>query len=413
MKKQLLTDIFTEAVAAADPYESVFRAVGERFAGYTGEKPVLLGIGKAACQMAKGAYDALDGGVKAAFALTKYGHTPDDMPAAITVFEAGHPVPDKNGFDATAKILEYTGSLTPSDRLVFLISGGGSALFESPLIPPEELKDVTNQLLACSAEINEINSVRKRLSAVKGGKFAARTHCPVFQVILSDVLGDRLDSIASGPAAPDMTTADDIRSILSKYPLRLSAEALRLLRADPPEVAEPDFVFAGNVHILCSAAAEAARTRGIEPVILSESLTGEARERGRELAEYALGWKKDHPGQERLFILGGETTVTLHGKGKGGRSQELALAAAEVLSGGGGVYLLAAGSDGTDGPTDAAGGYADGDTSDLIKKAGGDLKRSLAGNDAYNALKKADSLVITGATGTNVNDLTLILVTNR
>ncbi len=409
----VLLQILDSAVAAADPYDGVYRAVAERYAT-GGKRPVILAIGKAACPMAKGAFDALNGDVRAAFALTKYAHTPADYPDAITVFEAGHPVPDENGIKATGKILEYTDALTPDDELIFLISGGGSALFEYPLVPLSELRDVTNQLLACSAEISEINSVRKRLSAVKGGKFAARVRCPVYQIILSDVVGDRLDSIASGPCALDRTTSGDIQRIIGRYGLDLSDRARELLLTPPPQINEPEHTFVGNVHILCDAAAKAAGEQGIDATVVTETLCGEAREVGRHIADSALLWREVHPDRRRLFIYGGETTVTLRGRGKGGRSQELALSAAEVIAGTDGISILAAGSDGTDGPTDAAGGCVSGETKTLIESGSGNtLKKYLDNNDAYNALRLADALVITGPTGTNVNDIILVLINSK
>ncbi|MCR5782250.1 MAG: DUF4147 domain-containing protein [Clostridia bacterium] len=408
----ILLSILNSAIAAADPYDGVYRAVGERYKD-CGRRISILAIGKAACPMAKGAYDALGGNVRAAFALTKYGHTPADYPEGITVSEAGHPVPDENGIAATKKILEYTDSLTQDDELIFLISGGGSALFEYPLVPLPELRDITNQLLACSAEISEINSVRKRLSAVKGGKFAARTRCPLYQIILSDVVGDRLDSIASGPCALDRTSPRDIRDILNKYDLRLSDEAKELLLAPPPRINEPEHTFVGNVHILCEAAARAAESRGIDATVVTETLCGEAREVGKHIADGALLWRQAHPDRQRLFIYGGETTVTLRGRGKGGRSQELALACADVIAGTGEIYVLAAGSDGTDGPTDAAGGIVSGETKALIEAGGKPLAGYMDDNDAYNALKTADALVFTGPTGTNVNDIVLVLINRK
>ena len=409
----ILLSILNSAVSAADPYDGVYRAVGERYKD-CGGRVSILAIGKAACPMAKGAYDALGGNVRAAFALTKYGHTPADYPEAITVFEAGHPVPDENGINATEKILGYTDALTPDDELIFLISGGGSALFEYPLVPLPELQDVTNQLLACSAEISEINSVRKRLSAVKGGKFAARTRCRIYQIILSDVVGDRLDSIASGPCALDKTAPGGIRDILNKYDLDLTDEVRKLLLTPPPQINEPEHIFVGNVHILCDAAARAAEDRGIDATIVTETLCGEAREVGKHIANGALLWRQAHPDRQRLFIYGGETTVTLRGRGKGGRSQELALACADVIAGTEGISILAAGSDGTDGPTDAAGGCVSGETKALMEsRSEKTLKEYLDDNDAYNALRLADALVVTGPTGTNVNDIILVLINGK
>ena len=294
---------------------------------------------------------------------------------------------------------------------LILLSGGGSALFEKPLIPLDELQDITDQLLACGADIVEINTIRKRLSAVKGGKFAARCMpARVEAVILSDILGDPLDMIASGPVSPDSASSADALRIAAKYALKLCPEAKACLSEETPkELSNVDARIVGSVKALCTAAAETCREKGYEVVFLTDMLSCEAREAGRFLAFVIRSHAAD--GKKLAFLAGGETVVHLTGKGIGGRNQELALAACEGLRGLKNAAVISVGSDGTDGPTDAAGGYSDGDTFDALKDAGLELYRVLQENDAYNALKAVDGLIITGPTGTNVNDIAVGLLT--
>ncbi|MBQ1364707.1 MAG: DUF4147 domain-containing protein, partial [Clostridia bacterium] len=301
-------------------------------------------------------------------------------------------------------------NLTEKDTVLFLLSGGGSALFEKPLIPAEELQDITAQLLACGADITEINTIRKRLSAVKGGRFAQLcSPARVESVILSDILGDPPDMIASGPACPDSSTAEDARRIQRKYGLKMSPEALRLLDAETPK--ELDNVhtrITGSVRELCAAAAAACRRLGYEPMVLTDCLCCEAKDAGSFLASVL----KTHAESEKslAFIAGGETVVVLSGRGLGGRNQELALAAAPGIAGLPGAAVFSVGSDGTDGPTDAAGGYADGDTAEALKNLGTPADAVLRENDAYHALEKTGGLIVTGPTGTNVNDVAVALL---
>ncbi len=300
--------------------------------------------------------------------------------------------------------------LTAEDTVIFLLSGGGSALFEKPLVPGAELAGVTRQLLACGADIVEMNTIRKRLSAVKGGKFAKLCEpAKVYSIVLSDILGDPLDMIASGPAYPDTSTCVQAMAIVEKYQLDLSAQALQLLGTETPkELDNVETVITGSVKNLCLAAADACRELGYEPVLLTDQLTCEAREAGAFLSAIA----KSHQETKKslAFLAGGETVVHLTGKGKGGRNQELVLSAAEGISGLPDTAVFSVGSDGTDGPTDAAGGYCDGETKGQLHALGIKIHEVLRENDAYHALEKTGGLLMTGATGTNVNDVAVLLI---
>ena len=398
--------IVSESIAAVLPDEAVRRTLKDYRPG-TG-KTLLVAAGKAAWQMAKAAVDTLgrvDGGV----VVTKYEHMMGEIPG-VRCYEAGHPVPDENSFAATKKALELVEGLSPDDSVIFLLSGGGSALFELPRIPGEELQDITRQLLASGADIVEMNTIRKRLSAVKGGRFAlACAPAKVLSIVLSDILGDPLDMIASGPAYPDSSTCAQAKAIAAKYALRLSAGAEKLLGEETPkELTNVETHINGSVRELCSAAAKAAEALGYEPVFLTDQLCCEAREAGSFLASIL----KSHAaaGKSLAFIAGGETVVHLTGKGKGGRNQELALAAAPGIAGLPGAAVFSVGSDGTDGPTEAAGGYADGDTEAELRAQGLSVFGVLKDNDAYHALAKTGGLIVTGPTGTNVNDVAVALL---
>ena len=398
--------IIEESIKAVLPDEAVKRAL-QGFKPSSG-KTVLVAAGKAAWQMAAAARQELDK-IDAGIVVTKYEHVKGEIPG-IECYEAGHPVPDENSFSATKRALEMVEPLGENDTVLFLLSGGGSALFESPLIPGEELQDITKQLLASGADIVEINTIRKRLSSVKGGRFAqAAAPAKVFSIVLSDIIGDPLDMIASGPAVPDTSTCAQAIEISERYSLKLSDKARELLSQETPkELTNVSTQITGSVKELCRAAANAAKELGYESVILTDMLCCEAREAGSFLGSIALSNKGR--GKKTAYIAGGETVVHLKGTGKGGRNQEIALSAANLISGVQNVAVFSVGSDGTDGPTDAAGGYADGDTALDLEKKGISLKAFLDNNDAYNALKAVDGLVITGPTGTNVNDVAVLLI---
>ena len=398
--------IIEQSIQAVLPDEAVRRALsGRAFSG----RVLLVAAGKAAWQMASAAAAQLGDGLTAGVVVTKYDHVKGPIPRC-TCYEAGHPVPDENSFAATQAALDLVKDAGEGDTVLFLLSGGGSALFEKPLVSGEELQNITGQLLACGADIVEMNTLRKRLSAVKGGRFAQLcAPAKVFAVVLSDILGDPLDMIASGPACPDSSTCAQALAVVEKYHLTLSDAAMECLRQETPkQLDNVETQITGSVRQLCAAAAEACRQLGYEPVILTDQLCCQAKEAGSFLASIV----KTHacPEHPMAFIAGGETVVQLTGKGKGGRNQELALAAAEGIAGMENAAVFSVGSDGTDGPTDAAGGYVDGRARAALLAGGLTVHGVLADNDAYHALQKTGGLIVTGPTGTNVNDVALALV---
>ena len=401
--------IIARALRAVQPDAAVERALrGRRFGG----RVVLVAAGKAAWQMARAAHDCLGDRIDQGVVVTKYGHVLGPI-ANFQCFEAGHPVPDENSFRGTQAAIDLVEGLGEGDQVLFLLSGGGSALFEKPLVSGEELQDITGQLLASGADIVEMNTVRKRLSAVKGGRFA-RLCAPagVLAVVLSDILGDPLDMIASGPACPDRSTCAQALAVAERYRLKLSGEAHRLLEQETPKALDNvEAEITGSVRELCGAAAAACRELGYRPVVLTDRLCCQAREAGSFLASIARSHGDTR--EPLAFLAGGETVVRLTGRGKGGRNQELALAAAEGIAGMEGTVVFSLGSDGTDGPTDAAGGIVDGTTAGRLAERGVSIYRVLEDNDAYHALAQADGLLMTGPTGTNVNDVAVVLLRGR
>lgn len=394
------------AIDSVSPEAAVRRALeGKTFSG----KLYLVSVGKAAWKMAEVAASCLEQPLEAGIVVTKYDHVEHPIPS-VTCYEAGHPVPDENTFRATQAVLDMTADLDKSDTVLFLLSGGGSALFEQPVVAEAELQSITRQLLACGADIVEMNTIRKRLSMVKGGKFAqwcAPAH--VEAIVLSDILGDPLDMIASGPAASDKSTCADALAIAEKYQLALSDSAMDCLRTETPkELTNVSTQIIGSVRELCKAASEIAEELGYEPILLTDHLDCEAKEAGAFLAGILRTHAND--GRKLAYIAGGETVVHLVGNGLGGRNQELALSAAAGIQGLSNVCVISMGSDGTDGPTDAAGGYADGDTVQALAEHGLTVPGVLSDNDAYHALKAVDGLIITGPTGTNVNDVAIGLI---
>ena len=410
MDRQLRADcdrIVREAIRQVMPEEAVRRALEGRDFGPG--RLILVAAGKAGWSMGKAAWECLGEKITSGVVITKHGQNEGPI-GPLSVREAGHPVPDADTFSATREALELTEGLTARDTVLFLLSGGGSALFESPLVPPEELQDVTRQLLASGADIVEMNTIRKRLSAVKGGRFAQ--HCAparVFAVVLSDIIGDPLDMIASGPAYPDSSTCQQAKAIAEKYGLQLSEQARALLGEETPKALDNvETTVTGSVRELCAAAAQVCRELGYEPLVLTDCLDCEAREAGTFLADVARTHQND--GKSLAFLAGGETVVHLTGKGLGGRNQELALSAARGIAGLEGTAVFSVGSDGTDGPTDAAGGYVDGQTLGELASQGVDIFDVLRNNDAYHALEKSGGLIVTGGTGTNVNDVAVVLI---
>ena len=413
---ELISDaktIIQKAIHSSLPDEAVKKIICGRQFDFHG-RVLVIAIGKAAWNMAKAAADNIPQPIDTGIVLTKYGHAQGDIPG-FTILEAAHPLPDENTIRGTQKIIEAVSDLRPQDTVFFLVSGGGSALFEQPAgdLTLADFLDITRQLLDCGADITEINTVRKHLSAVKGGRFAALcAPAKVCCIALSDILGDAADAIASGPACADCSTSADAWAVVEKYHLKLTEEMATQLSIETPKSAEnAEIAITGSVTQLCLDAAKAAEALGYTPMILSNMLDCEAREAGRFLASIAKTIQKDGmPLKPPCAILcGGETVVRITGKGKGGRNQELALAAAESISGMENVVIAAAGSDGTDGPTDAAGGIVDGKTKAILEKQGISIPAILAENNSNYALAQADALLMTGPTGTNVNDLYLLL----
>ena len=379
--------IIQAAITAAQPDEAVRKALEGRDFG--SGRVVLVAAGKGAWQMAHAASRILGSRIDTGIVITKYNHSKGPI-ANFTIREAGHPIPDENSFTATQQALD----------LVSGLSGGGSALFEKPLIPAADLEELTHNLLVCGADIVEINTLRKRFSGVKGGRFAqlcAPAH--VVSIVLSDILGDPLDMIASGPAYPDSSTCAQAKEIVQKYHLPMTEQMLALLEQETPKaLANVETQITGSVRQLCAAAAATARTLGYEPLILTDCLSCEAREAGVFLANMVRYQRT--AGRRIALIAGGETVVHLTGHGKGGRNQELALAAAPGIAGLDGCAVFSVGSD----------GFVDSTTQAALKAQGCDIFATLADNDAYHALQKCNGLIITGPTGTNVNDVSVALV---
>ena len=401
-----ILDIATYAIDRAKPDAAVKRALeGMQITGDI----YLVAVGKAAWKMADTAVRCLNRPINKGIVLTKYDHV-QGVISGVECLEAGHPVPDENSVRGTQKILEMTQNLKSSDTVLFLLSGGGSALFEKPLIPLEQLKEVTDRMLCGGMDITQMNTIRKRLSAVKGGRFAQWCEpARVAAIILSDVLGDGIDMIASGPTVADPSTSAEAMDLAKQYDLLISPEIATCVgRETPKAVSNVQNRIIGSVRQLCDAAVEKAKYLGYETVFLTDSLCCEASQAGREMA--CLLKQHANDGKKLAFIAGGETIVHVKGNGLGGRNQELALAAAIELAGVPNVALLSIGSDGTDGPTDAAGGFVDGSTYHDLREKGQRPEAYLTDNDAYHALQAVDCLIKTGPTGTNVNDLVVGLI---
>ena len=384
---------------------------------------MIVGAGKAAAAMAaaveanwRGDPERLSGIV-----VTRYGHGAPTR--HIEVVEASHPAPDAAGQAAAARILDAVSGLTADDLVLVLLSGGGSALLAAPMagITLEQKRAVTKALLACGAGIGEINCVRKHLSAIKGGRLAlAAAPAGVVTLAISDVPGDDLSTIASGPTVPDPTTCADALEIVGRYGIELPAaarEALQNGRAETPKPGNPGFA-RGESHIIATAqaslaaAADLARARGITPLVLGDAIEGEAREVARVLGGIALSCAAHGVPLAAPCVLlsGGETTVTVRGSGRGGRNAEFLLGLALALGGHKRIHAIACDTDGIDGSEDNAGALLLPDTPARAAAAGIDLRARLAENDAYGVFAALGDLVVTGPTRTNVNDFRAILI---
>ena len=374
-----------------------------------GGKLILVAIGKAGYQMAKVAGDILKDKIDSGIVITKYHHVRGEI-NRVKCYEAGHPVLDENSLFAPREALKLTDNLTKDDRVLFLVSGGGSALFEDTDCTLEELQELNKALLDCGADISEINTIRKRVSNVKGGRFAI--HCSpatVYCVMMSDVVGDRVDMIASGPACADSSSTEYALSVVKKYGLKLNDKIISLIKKETPKSLDNVISrVAGGTVALAKHAREIAEGLGYKATIISDSVTGEARELGKEIGKIA---KENQDTKEPLaFIYTGETVVYIKGDGKGGRNQEIALSACQYIRDMESCVAFSVGTDGTDGPTDSAGGICDSKTYERIMESKKTPEEYLKNNDSYNALKASGDLIITGPTGTNVNDLTVLLI---
>ena len=422
------------AVSPAAAIEAFCRRDGRRL--HVGEQSFdlsayaairIIGAGKAAAAMAGALESLLQDRLQEGLVIVKYDH--GETLQTVRTMEAGHPVPDENGCRAARRVLSMAQAAGPRDLVFCLLSGGGSALLPLPAdgLTLADKQTVSQVLLSCGATIHEINTVRKHLSAIKGGRLAAAVHpARLCTLILSDVVGDDLDIIASGPTVPDAGTFQDAMGVVEHYGIapRLPVAVVRYLRdgiagkiAESPKPGERCFethypLIVGNNRQCLDAAGAAARARGYHTLVLSSLIEGETRHVARVHA--ALGREVLASGQPApspaCLVSGGETTVTLIGNGRGGRNQEFALAAALGIEGAREVVVLSAGTDGTDGPTDAAGAIADGHTAARARALGMDPRGHLAENDAYPFFQRLGDLVMTGPTRTNVMDLHLVLV---
>lgn len=390
------------------------------------DRVVVVGAGKATAPMARAIEGILGSRLHSGLVIVKYGHGVSTK--RIVVEEASHPIPDRAGVLAAKRLRSIAASLTDRDLLIVLLSGGASSLMPAPIhgITLADKQRVTRQLLRSGAEISEINSVRKHLSSLKGGRLAESTKATVVTLILSDVLGDDVSAIASGPTAPDPTTYDGAVACLKRYkiwsqvPRAVRDHLERGRRGQIPETPKArSAVFRrvhneiiGNSRLALGSLMRIARKAGLRTVLLSMTMTGEARIVGAQFGALArkIIDEKRPVAKPCCLMAGGETTVTVMGGGKGGRAQEFAVAAAKVIAGLPNAWVAAVGTDGTDGPTDVAGALVGGRTVAQADRLGIDLDSALSRNDTYPALKRLGSHIITGPTGTNVNDLYLLFV---
>ncbi len=432
--QKLVRDIFYSAVKSVDPYKTL-KLYGDRILSIYElgrcDRILLTGFGKAVCPMTKAIEEELPGLIHEGLAITKYGHCPSSYYAGkIRIIEAGHPLPDENGLMGTREMIDIVKAADEKTLIVCLISGGGSSLLVAPCegVSLDEKKKITGLLLNAGANIHELNTVRKHLSQVKGGRLAKIAHPGrVISLILSDVIGDGLDVIASGPTAPDSTTYEDALRVLEKYNLLEASpgNVIDILHKGaqgriPETPKDNDVVFERVQNIIVGSnkkALEGAKEKaiglGLGADIISSGVTGEAREAGRWLAKVASEARtmfEKNRTMRTCLISGGETTVSVAGHGTGGRNMEFALSFAIEVEGIDGITLLSAGTDGTDGPTDAAGAIVNGDTIAKAKAKGVDPGEYLRNNDSYAFFKKIDDLFVTGPTGTNIMDIQIVII---
>lgn len=432
--REITKGIFYAALKAVDPYVSVQHHIPHILSTYQNGRfnnLFLVSFGKAAFLMAKAISDQAPQLVTHGIVITKYGHLlAENLHANIDLYEAGHPIPDENGLIATKKAISMLKVADEKTLVVCLISGGGSALLSAPkgMISLDDKQKATELLLKAGASINELNTVRKHLSEIKGGKIAEYAYpARIISLILSDVIGDQLDVIASGPTTPDSTTYRMALDVVEKYQLaeKLPKKVLDVLKKGvegvfPDTPKEGNHIFEGVENIIIGsnrkaalAAMEKAKELGFDATIISTEIQGEAIDVACWLARNAIEAKqllKEKDGKKICLISGGETTVTVKGNGKGGRNTELALAFALEVAGKKDIVLLSAGTDGTDGPTDSAGAIVTGETIERAPSLKLDPRAYLVNNDSYTFFNKTGELLITGPTGTNVMDLQIILI---
>jgi hydroxypyruvate reductase len=416
MDRELLEDLFRTAVAAADPGRAVAAHLPPKPIGRT----VVVGAGKASAQMARAFEDLWDQPVDG-LVVTRYGHA---VPTSrIEIVEASHPVPDEAGYLAARRMMAKVHGLSHDDLVVALISGGGSALLPAPGpgLGFEDEQAVTRALLASGMPITMMNLIRNEVSAIKGGRLAAlAAPARVATLIVSDVAGDDPALVASGPTVPIASSRAEVRHLVSLYGLELPPAVTALLASHENEAPRPDDSrFANNsVRIIASsalsleAAAQRAATRGVPAHILSDAVEGESRDVATVMSAIAreVDLRNRPFARSCVLLSGGETTVTVRGKGKGGRNAEFLLAFALAIEGIDGITALAADTDGIDGSEDNAGAFADGTSASRMRAAGIDPRGALANNDAWSAFHAIGDLLVTGPTGTNVNDFRAILV---
>lgn len=435
--RQHAVEIFQAALKAVDPGEAILRHVkkmddelqiGEhRFAFRDFDRILVVGAGKGGAPMARALEDLLGDRISDGVIVVKEGH---ELPLNhVRIFEAGHPVPDERGIKGAEEILSIARGADERDLVICLISGGGSALLVAPAegVTLKDKQEVTKLLLSCGADIYEINTIRKHLSRVKGGGLARLAYpATVVSLILSDVIGDDLNVIASGPAVPDTSTFDDTRRILEKYGVwdRVPKSVRRRIEwgrkgkiEDTPKAGDTVFqrcfsILVGTNIQALRAASLRAEELGYRALILSSTVEGEAREAAKVIVAIAreIRGSRNPLSPPACILCGGETTVTILGNGKGGRNQEFVLASTKMIAGMENIVVLAAGTDGNDGPTDAAGAIADGSTLTRARSKNIDPLDYLSRNDAYHFFRALEDLVITGPTRTNVMDLYMVLV---
>jgi glycerate 2-kinase len=437
----LVTNVLTAALASVEPHTAVVSTLHRnentlQVGGNTYEMADygsihLIGLGKAVTAMAAGALEVIGDIVKGGYLIAKHldESVVASFPASITISKGNHPVPGEDTFRSSQALIAYCEQVQNDDLVIVLISGGGSALCSAPIegITPADMQALTRELLACGAEIQEMNAIRKHVDRIKGGGLAQLlAPATVITLILSDVIGSPLDVIASGPTVPDQTSFTEVAGIFDQYQIwetipklfsRLVNDGLQGLVADTPKEGAACFTHVQNVliadnAIACRAAQEACQAGGVNSQVMTTYLSGEAREVGKVLSSFAhqIRYTGEPFAPPCCLIFGGETTVTLKGSGKGGRNQEVVLGAVRSLAGLEDVLLITLATDGEDGPTDAAGAWATGETFEKARKLGLSVDQALADNDAYHFFEGLNQIVHTGPSGTNVNDISFLFV---